>query len=181
MGLGELHKIPSYGHIVSSLLVVKKRHPINKKEAKKLNKDLFKTHGVNFYIEAGKYEKGICSDFEVLIQNGYIIAIIIEGIYHLSVRGLLHHELQTGWVQVDMGAIPFVCNGANVMSAGINDVSNEVIAGQYIWIREENHHKPLGVGKAIINGEEMLSLKKGKAIQAIHYIGDKIWTYGVKD
>ena len=181
MGLGELHKIPSYGHIVSSLLVVKKRHPINKKEAKKLNKDLFKTHGVNFYIEAGKYEKGICSDFEVLIQNGHIIAIIIEGISHLSVRGLLHHELQTGWVQVDMGAIPFVCNGANVMAAGINDVSPEISKGQFVWIREENHHKPLAVGQALLSSKDMLSSEKGKAVKALHYIGDKVWEYGVKD
>jgi len=44
---------------------------------------------------------------------------------------------------VDMGAVKFVCNGANVMSAGINEVSPEVVEGQYVWIREENHHKPL--------------------------------------
>ena len=33
------------------------------------------------------------------------------------------NDVKTGWVQVDMGAVPFVCNGANTMSAGINDVS----------------------------------------------------------
>ena len=84
-------------------------------------------------------------------------------------------------VQVDMGAVPYVCNGANVMSAGINDASKEIVKGQYVWIREESHHKPLGVVKALLDRNEMLSLDKGKAIQAFHYIGDKIWSYGVKD
>ena len=67
------------------------------------------------------------------------------------------------------------------MSAGINDASKEIVKGQYVWIREESHHKPLGVGKALLDRNEMLSLDKGKAIQAFHYIGDKIWSYGVKD
>ena len=76
---------------------------------------------------------------------------------------------------------PFVCNGANTMSAGINAVSPEIVKGQYVWIREENHQKPLGVGKALLDAKEILSSTKGKAIEALHYIGDKIWEYGVKD
>jgi PUA domain protein len=80
-----------------------------------------------------------------------------------------------------MGAIPFICNGANVMAAGINGVSPEISKGQFVWIREENHHKPLGVGRALLDGKEILESKQGKAIKALHYIGDKIWEYGVKD
>ena len=80
-----------------------------------------------------------------------------------------------------MGAVPFLCNGANAMSAGINDASPEVVEGQYVWIREENHHKPLAIGKAILSSADMLSSDRGKAVQALHYIGDKVWEYGVKD
>lgn len=166
---------------MSSPLIVKKRRPINKKEAKFLNQALIETHDIDFSIQAGKYEKGICDGFDVVIQYGHVFALIMDDICHLSVRGLLSHEPKTGWVQVDMGAVPFVCNGANVMSAGINDASIEIGVGQYVWIREENHHKPLGVGKVIMNREEMIQSEKGKAIQALHYIGDKIWTYGVKE
>ena len=80
-----------------------------------------------------------------------------------------------------MGAVRFVCNGANIMSAGINDVSPEIVKGQYVWIRDETHHKPLGVGKALLDGKDMLASKQGKAIEALHYIGDKVWEYGAKD
>ena len=132
-------------------------------------------------ISAGNYELATSRNFDVVIQHGHIIALDLNNQIHLSVRGLLSHTPQAGWVQVDMGAIPFVCNGANVMSAGINEASSEVVEGQYVWIREENHHKPLAVGKALLSSDDMLTLDKGKAIQALHYIGDKVWEYGVKD
>ena len=164
-----------------SNLVVKKRRPINKKEAKRIKQGLFDTHNLDLPISAGNYELATSRNFDVVIQHGHIIALVLNDQIHLSVRGLLSHTPQTGWVQVDMGAIPFVCNGANVMSAGINEASSEVVEGQYVWIREENHHKPLAVGKALLSSDDMLTLDKGKAIQALHYIGDKVWEYGVKD
>ena len=140
-----------------------------------------KTHNLDFSFSAGKYETALSNDFDVIIQQGYIIGLVLDDLAHLSVRGLLSHTPETGWVQVDMGSVPFVCNGANVMAAGISAVSPEIIKGQYVWIREENHQKPLGVGKAILDADEILSSNQGKAVEALHYIGDKIWGYGVKD
>ena len=162
-------------------LNIKKRRPINKKEAKRFNKLLSETHGLEFSLSAGKYETAISKDFDVIIQQGYIFGLVIGESAHLSVRGLLSTTPKKGWVQVDKGAVPFVCNGANVMAAGINAVSPEIIKGQYIWIREENYQKPLGIGKALLNADEMLASNQGKAVEALHYIGDKIWGYGVKD
>ena len=164
-----------------SELIVKKRRPINKKEARSIKEGILSTHNLEMPISAGKFEIGKTDNFDVLISKGNIIALIDNNLVHLAVRGLLMNSVERGWVQVDMGAVPYVCNGANVMSAGINDASKEIVKGQYVWIREESHHKPLGVGKALLDRNEMLSLDKGKAIQAFHYIGDKIWSYGVKD
>ena len=89
---------------MSTPLVVKKRRPINKKEAKIFNLKLSEAHELDFNFTAGKYERGLCEDFQVLIQNGNVIALIVDDIYHLSVRGLLNHNPSKGWVQVDMGA-----------------------------------------------------------------------------
>ncbi len=162
-------------------LTVKKRRPINKKEAKRIKQGLFDTHNMEFPIKAGEYELAEAGEFDVIIQNGHIHALVVEDVTHLSVRGLLLTTPQSGWVQVDMGAVPYVCNGANVMSAGINDASPEIVEGQYVWIREESQHKPLAVGKSLLSSQEMLNSNKGKAIKALHYIGDKVWDYGVKD
>ena len=164
-----------------SELIVKKRRPINKKEARSIKEGILSTHNIEMPISAGKFEIGKTDNFDVLISKGNIIALIDNNLVHLAVRGLLMNSVERGWVQVDMGAVPYVCNGANTMSAGINDVSSEVVKGQYVWIREENHHKPLAVGIALMGAEEMLISEKGKAIKSLHYIGDKIWNYGIKD
>tara|TARA_B100000941_G_scaffold95842_1_gene66678 strand:- start:314 stop:823 length:510 start_codon:yes stop_codon:yes gene_type:complete len=168
-------------YLVVNQLQVKKRRPINKKEAKRFNKMLESAHNIHLSLSAGKYETAISKDFDIILDKGLIFGLILEDMAHLSVRGLLSNLPETGWVQVDMGAVPFVCNGANVMAAGINDASTEVVKGQYVWIRDEKHKKPLGVGKALFDAKYMISAEKGKAIEALHYIGDKIWDYGVKD
>ena len=166
---------------MASELIVKKRRPINKKEARSIKEGIFSTHEIEMPISAGKFEIGKTDNFDVLISKGNIIALMQDDLVHLSIRGLLINPVERGWVQVDMGAVPYVCNGANTMSAGINDVSPEVVKGQYVWIREENHHKPLAVGIALMDAEEMLTFQKGKAIKSLHYIGDKVWNYGIKD
>ena len=162
-------------------LVVKKRRPINKKEARFIKEGILAAHNLDMPIKAGKYEIGKIDNFDILISKGNIIALIKDKFVHFTVRGLLANSVETGWVQVDMGAVPFVCNGANAMSAGINGVSPEIVKNQYVWIREENHHKPLAIGLALMDAGEMLKSEKGKAIKSLHYIGDKIWNYGIKD
>ena len=76
---------------------------------------------------------------------------------------------------VDMGAIPYVCNGAHVMAPGIMDIEGEFEKDGLLVIRDVKHRKALGIGVALYSSEEMRGLKKGKAILNIHYVGDKIW------
>ena len=70
-------------------LVVKKRRPINKKEARFIKEGISKTHNLDMPIVAGKYEIGKTDNFDVLISNGNIIALIDDKVVHLAVRGLL--------------------------------------------------------------------------------------------
>jgi predicted RNA-binding protein (TIGR00451 family) len=76
---------------------------------------------------------------------------------------------------VDMGAIPYVCNGAHVMAPGIMDIEGEFEKDGLLVIRDIKHRKALGIGLALYSSEEMRGLKKGKAILNLHYVGDKIW------
>jgi len=76
---------------------------------------------------------------------------------------------------IDMGAIPYICNGANVMAPGIMDIVGEFEKNSLLVIRDVKHKKALGIGTAVCSSEEMRELKKGKAILNLHYVGDKIW------
>ncbi len=78
-------------------------------------------------------------------------------------------------VLVDMGAIPYVCNGADVMSPGITSIDGEFGKGDLVIVRDERHGKSLAVGVALVPSEEMREMPKGKAVKSIHYVGDKLW------
>lgn len=78
-------------------------------------------------------------------------------------------------VLVDMGAIPYVCNGADVMSPGITDIDGEFGEGDLVIVRDERHRKALAVGLALVKSGDMREMPKGKAVKSIHYVGDKLW------
>lgn len=78
-------------------------------------------------------------------------------------------------VTVDMGAVKFVTNGADVMRPGVTKADQEIEAGEYVAIVEETHGKPLAVGKALLDGKAMMLATEGKVIASIHYVGDKQW------
>tara|TARA_B100000929_G_scaffold279189_1_gene256027 strand:+ start:4145 stop:4615 length:471 start_codon:yes stop_codon:yes gene_type:complete len=77
-------------------------------------------------------------------------------------------------VIVDMGAVKFMCNGANVMRPGIKKYT-EFVKGDIICVVEESQHKFLAVGQAITDSSELENISKGEIIKNLHYISDKYW------
>jgi PUA domain protein len=77
-------------------------------------------------------------------------------------------------VTVDMGAVKFMCNGANVMRPGIRSFT-EFEKGQIVCIVEESQKKFLAVGRALVSSKEMEALSKGVVVENLHYISDKYW------
>ncbi|KAF6247715.1 MAG: RNA-binding protein [Nitrosopumilus sp.] len=80
-------------------------------------------------------------------------------------------------VMVDMGAVKFMCKGANVMRPGIKKFT-EFEKDQLVCIIEESQHKFLAVGKAMVPSSELEKMEKGEVIKNIHYISDKFWETG---
>ncbi|MDH3657365.1 MAG: RNA-binding protein [Nitrosopumilus sp.] len=80
-------------------------------------------------------------------------------------------------VMVDMGAIKFMCKGANVMRPGIKKFT-EFEKDKIVCIIEESQNKFLAVGKAMVSSSEMENIEKGEIIKNIHYISDKFWETG---
>jgi PUA-domain protein len=78
-------------------------------------------------------------------------------------------------ITVDMGAIKFVVNGADIMRPGITKIQEGIEKNEFIVIVDETHQKPLAVGIALLNSEEMEKETSGKVIKNIHYVGDDLW------
>ena len=78
------------------------------------------------------------------------------------------------YVTVDMGAVKFVCKGANVMRPGVTKFSN-FESGEIVCVIEESQNKFLAVGKATISSKEAEVANKGEVIKNMHYISDDFW------
>ncbi|MDC0200088.1 RNA-binding protein [Candidatus Nitrosopelagicus sp.] len=78
------------------------------------------------------------------------------------------------YVQVDMGAVKFMCNGANLMRPGIKKFS-EFSKNDIVCIVEESQNKFLAVGKSEIDSSELEDMEKGEVLKNLHYISDKSW------
>ena len=80
-------------------------------------------------------------------------------------------------IMVDMGAVKFMCKGANVMRPGIKDFT-EFEKNAIVCIIEESQHKFLAVGKAVVSSSELEKMERGEVIKNMHYISDKFWEIG---
>ncbi len=77
-------------------------------------------------------------------------------------------------VTVDMGAVKFMCDGANVMRPGIRSFS-EFEKGHLVCVVEESQKKFLAVGRALVSSNELQTMTKGVVIENLHYVSDKYW------
>ena len=80
-------------------------------------------------------------------------------------------------VTVDMGAVKFMCKGANLMRPGIRSFT-EFEKDKLVCIVEESQHKFLAVGKSVVSSQEVENMDKGEVLKNLHYISDKFWETG---
>ncbi len=113
------------------------------------------------------------SDNEIIITGNGITAIKIDDkiLPHLSETELLK---KFPFVVVDVGAIKFVCKGANVMRPGITKLSN-FENDEIVCVIEESNNKFLSIGITKMSSDEANSTKTGIVIENLHYISDKYW------
>ena len=78
------------------------------------------------------------------------------------------------YVTVDMGAIKFVCKGANIMRPGITKFS-DFESGEIVCVIEESQKKFLAVGKAKMSSKELDEPSNGEVIKNMHYVSDNFW------
>ncbi len=142
----------------------------------KMLKDLVSTFGDTMAgLENKVLEKITLDEYSLILVDGKPLLFEIEGQLFPTVRGALEMELNKRTVTVDKGAIRFVSNGADIMAPGIVEADPEIKEGDLVIIVEESHRKPLAIGKALMNGPQMVEADSGKAIKSITHVGDKLW------
>lgn len=156
----------------------RQRHRLRRKEIKAIQAEMNDSFGFSPIGGASEVEVAQTSKWTVILEHDQIIGVYFNDRLFPTVRALLRKVPDTNHVTVDMGAVKFVVNGADIMSPGIVDADPRIRPGDIVWIRDEKNGKPIAVGTAILSGEEMRSSESGKAVKNMHYVGDEIWDIG---
>ncbi len=156
---------------------MRKRHRLRKKEIKTLSEGLEEIFSKRCFVSDETVDRAETGKFDVILVDGEILGMVFEGMPFLTVKGLLKYGPNKRYVTVDMGAVKYVYNGADVMAPGIVDADQDITKGDLVWIRDEKNGQPLAVGKALISSGEMIASNTGKAVKSLHHVGDDIWNY----
>jgi len=130
----------------------------------------------------------ICEDERYLWQGGKLIFFKSDpkpdnkpgyaGQGWIPTLHLLLSRLILPTIVVDMGAVKFVANGADIMRPGIKEIPSGIAQDALVAIVDERNRKPLAVGVMLLSSEEMQAANSGKVIKTVHYVGDDIWKKG---
>ena len=156
---------------------LKKRHRLRRKEIKAISESLNPILSEPCFSTEDTIDKADIDKFQVLLVEGEILGMIVDDVPFLTVKGILKFRPSKRYVTIDMGAVQFIYNGADVMSPGIVDADPEIATGDIVWIRDVRNLQPLAVGKALMSGAEMKEAQSGKAVKSLHHVGDDLWNY----
>ena len=156
-------------------LRVRRRHRLRQKELRSIVSGIDSALGTKSFDDTDVVDRAETPAYDILYVEGKFLGMVVGETPFLTVRGILRYGATKRFVTVDMGAVKFVANGADVMVPGIVDVEASVVEGDLVWVRDERNMRPLAVGRALVSATEMAGKSKGKAISSIHHVGDKLW------
>ena len=132
--------------------------------SKKWNREIPKIKNIKVHYVDDTSQILVGDNFKVLrLENEFIPFLTESKLLESFPNGM-----------VDMGAVKFMCNGANVMRPGIKS-HTEFSKDEIVCIVEESQQKFLAVGKSLVHSSEMKEMSKCEVVKNLHYISDKYW------
>ncbi len=158
---------------------IKKRHLLKRKQQKAEIQRIEQGLGVKVNIDdKTQLETGVLDDgTRVLLYGSEILFFEKDKRFFPTLHALLKSMVSVPKVTVDMGAVRFVVNGADIMRPGVVAVDDSVRENSVVAIVDQNHGKPLAVGISKMNAEEMWASTKGKVVLSIHHVNDHLWDF----
>jgi len=157
------------------VLRVRNRQRLRRKDVADLAAALESAFGGSAFQPDEPVDLAEAGPFRVLLVDQKAMGLLVGDRPVLTVRGLIAYRPTRRYVTVDMGAVKFVYNGADVMAPGIVEADPGIVARDLVWVRDERNRQPLAVGEALMSGAEMAAADKGKAVKSIHHVGDDLW------
>jgi len=149
-----------------------KQVTLNKKEVKDLNEEIEKKFGLKEFFSKDDFVR-IAEEIYIVKENDFMF-FYKEDVLLPTLTLLLKNNFLKN-VIINMGAVPFIAKGADLMRPGITGVDAYVEEGSIVAIVDEKNMKPLAVGQALFSKDEMQEMEKGKMVLNLHHVGDDVW------
>ena len=155
---------------------IKHRHRLKERDVKQLTAEFQTWCGGDFLNGTEVVGVGSVEEYTVLLVNDSIDFLMLNDKMVLTLQGVMKYQPNARYVVIDMGAVGFIIKGADVMAPGVTDVDPLIQKGDFVWVCDEKHRKPLATGFALMSGEDMKTKQPGKAVKTLQYVGDRFWT-----
>lgn len=109
----------------------------------------------------------------VYLYNGFPILVRKENFLIPFIGIIDKYELNIPRVVVDLGAVKFILNGADVMGPGVRNADEGIREGDIVRVVAEEYNRTIALGVSLRNSDKIR--EKGKSVRNIHYLGDRIW------
>jgi PUA domain protein len=157
---------------------VKSRHHLRSDDVAAIEDAMSANLGVDLDGDSYELVELADSEFDVVLVDGEPLVLYVDDEPFLTVRGANEHPPSKGVVTVDAGAISFVSNGADVMRPGIVEATDDIEPDDLVAIQEETHGKVLAIGRALVEGGDMVG-DSGKVVESVHHVGDELYEFSV--
>jgi len=149
-------------------------HSLSKREVHDITGQISKSWPTNSIGAIKNLQTYVIDGNKRLLVGNNLVAIQLAPdliVPHLTQHDLLNHFAS---VQVDMNAVKFVCNGANIMRPGITDFTT-FKESEIVLVKDQTHKKELAVCVSLVDDVNGRKMERGVVLNNIHYIGDVYW------
>jgi PUA-domain protein len=161
-------------------LKIKNRHFVKSGDIKNFQTEIqqYFPNSQNLFGKDCKMEKGHLEDGTIFyFIDGKLSFIENENHIFPFLKLLLEDLIQLPKIVIDMGAVPYIVKGADVMLPGIVAADKNIKKDDYVAIVDVKHNKSLAIGIVLVDLIEPSKEKKGRVVKTIHYVGDKLWEF----
>jgi malignant T-cell-amplified sequence len=149
-------------------------HSLSKREVHDITGQISKSWPTNSIGAIKDLQVYVIDGNKRLLVGNDLVAIQLAPdliIPHLTQHDILNHFAS---VQVDMNAVKFVCNGANIMRPGITDFTT-FKESEIVLVKDQTHKKELAVCISLVDDVTGRKMERGVVLNNIHHIGDIYW------
>jgi PUA-domain protein len=153
-----------------------KQVTMSKRDIRDLNEEIQKHYGTDAFFSEDDFLA--LADEKFILKDGEVTFFYREDLLLPSLRMIVKKNFLKNII-INMGAVPFIAKGADLMRPGIVGVDAYVDEGNIVAIVDEKNLKPIAIGQSLFSKDEMQQMEVGKVVLNLHHVGDEIWNFSV--